>query len=176
MKKKILGLALVSMSFLTFSAMAQSNEPNQEPAKKENVKVKKGNRPEREPQVCPFEGLNLTDAQKSQLQQLDNSYKEACKEQLKAKKEQRQRNDSIQIAERREAQKKYLADVKSILGQDKYVAFLENMYINGQMMPRANKGAFRPERNPQAPGFEKKGDKRPERRSGKPSQPNAPEN
>lgn len=131
MKKKIFGLALVSMSLIAFTGMAQSNTPTKKTEKTENVKTQKANRPERKPKADPFADLNLTDAQKAQLQQLNEKTREARKQQMQAQKEDKQRNNEARKTERLEAKKKYLAEVKSILGESKYVTFLENMYING---------------------------------------------
>ena len=70
MKKKVLGLALVSMSLVSFNSMAQ-NQSNDTTTKQETVKEKKTDKQNRRNQINLFEGLNLTEAQKSQLQQLD---------------------------------------------------------------------------------------------------------
>ena len=64
MKKKILGLALIAMSVVTFSGMAQTTNKDNN-VKKENIKGKKADKQVRRNQVNPFEGLNLTDAQKT---------------------------------------------------------------------------------------------------------------
>ncbi len=143
MKKKILSFAIISMSLLSFSAMAQSNNPEAAP-KVENAKAKKANRPQHK---SIFDGLNLTDAQKSQLQQLDEKCKETHKEQAQALREERRHNDSIRMEQRREDQKKYLAEVKSILGPEKYISFLENMYINGKMNKRPQMGKMAMQQN-----------------------------
>ncbi len=132
MKKKILGLALMAMSLVAFNGMAQSNSSDNNSVKQENVRGKKADKQARPGKaVNPFEGLNLSDAQKSQLQQLDAKHKAQRMQQMQARKENKQRNDSAKIADRRAAKKSYLEEVKAIIGPDQYVVFLENMYING---------------------------------------------
>lgn len=142
MKKKIFGLALVSMSLIAFTGMAQSNNQSQKTEKIENVKKQKANRPERKPKADPFADLNLTEAQKSQLQQLNEKTRDARKQQMQAQKESKKRDNEARMTERRDAKKKYLAEVKSILGEDKYVTFLENMYINGGDTPKPGKASM----------------------------------
>ena len=71
MKKKILGFALVAMSFVGFTAMAQTT-PDPTAPRQENVREKKADKKERRQQVNPFEGMTLTDSQQAQLQQLDS--------------------------------------------------------------------------------------------------------
>lgn len=83
MKKKILGLALIAMSVVTFTGMAQTTNKDNN-VKKENIKGKKADKQMRRNQVNPFEGLNLTDAQKTQLQNLDTQRKAARDQQMKA--------------------------------------------------------------------------------------------
>lgn len=66
MKKKILGLALVAISLVAFNGNAQTTTTDNTPSQ-ENVKGKKGDRQGRRDKVNPFDGLNLTDAQKTRL-------------------------------------------------------------------------------------------------------------
>lgn len=129
MKKKVLGLALVAMSLVSFSSMAQ-NQSNDTTTKLETVKGKKADKQTRRNQINPFEGLNLTEAQKSQLQQLDANRKTAREQQAQARRENKQRNDSARIAQRQASKKAYLDEVKAIVGPEQYVVFLENMYVN----------------------------------------------
>lgn len=129
MKKKILGLALVAISLAAFNGNAQTTTTDNTPAQ-ENVKGKKTDRQGRRDKVNPFDGLNLTDAQKTRLQELDNQLREAGKERVKAAKEERRRNDSARIEQRKAAKKSYLEEVKAIIGPEQYVVFLENSYIN----------------------------------------------
>lgn len=134
MKKKILGLALIAMSVVTFTGMAQSTNKDNT-VKKEDTKCNKTGKRLRCNQMNLFEGLNLTDAQKTQLQNLDTQCKAARDQQMKECKENRQCNDSTRMAERRAAKKSYLDQVKAIVGPEQYVVFLENFYVNG-----ANRG------------------------------------
>lgn len=130
MKKKVLGLALIAMSFVAFNGMAQNNSAKT--AKQENAKcAKAGECGKKQCKMNPFEGINLTEAQQNQLKQLNDSRKAARDQQAQVRKAQKQSNDSVRAAERRADKKKYLDQVKAIVGPDNYVIFLENMYING---------------------------------------------
>ncbi|MDE6127355.1 MAG: hypothetical protein K2G30_10430 [Muribaculaceae bacterium] len=129
MKKKILSLAIVAMSFAAFGTMAQTTASQNngkacatEQCAKAGKSVKAAN---------PFDGLNITDAQKAQLQQLNTSRREERKAQTEARKADRQRGDSARIAQRRADKKEYLEQVKAIVGPEQYVVFLENFYVNG---------------------------------------------
>lgn len=134
MKKKILGLAFIAMSFTAFSGLAQNTATETTATRnctqQECVKGKKADKAVRDRQVNPFEGLNLTDAQKTQLQQLDSKRKAAREEQLQARKADKQRDNATRVADRRASRKAYLEEVKAIVGPDQYVVFLENMYVN----------------------------------------------
>lgn len=131
MKKKILTLAFVAASVFSFSALAQKPAtctPDQCAAPVTCDANTACARPDNRP--CPFDGLNLTDAQKTQLKD------------LRAKKDQKKRDDRQKSREdRMTAQKQYLQDVKSILTPEQYVAFLENYYITAHNRPN-NKGNF----------------------------------
>lgn len=142
MKKTVLGLAIAAMSFTAFGTMAQTTgcnnaaTCNSEQVCTANTKCPKG-------ECNLFEGLNLTETQKAQLQKL-NANRKASREQLaKARKENKMRTDSAARADRRASKKQYLEEVKAIIGPDQYVTFLENVYINGGNGQRpGNKAAF----------------------------------
>lgn len=138
MKKKFLGLAIIAMSLVSFSGMAQ-NTTSSTSAKVENVKAKKGQNKSGRSQNNPFEGLTLTDAQQSQLQQLNENRKAARQQQMQAQKGEKQGNDSTRFAARKAAKKEYLEEVKAIIGPDQYVMFLENVYVNGSGNNRSGK-------------------------------------
>ena len=131
MRKKILSLAVVAMTLLGANSFAQStvNEKTNS-AKIENVKGRKADR--KEAKTNPYEGLTLTDAQKTQLKQLDEKRAAQRKENAQAKKAEKQRDNSNRIAARKASKKQYLEEVKAIIGPEQYVVFLENFYINGQ--------------------------------------------
>lgn len=163
MKKTIVSLAIAALSLSTFSVMAQNNtNVNDNSVKKECVKgdkkcdkdgkMGKGPRAGKDMKAKknPFEGINLSEAQKTKLQELDNKQKEARmakKEEMKAQKQemkaQKLANDSVKKAERKAAKKAYLEEVKAIIGPENYVIFLENVYLNGGDKPRGDKMAFR---------------------------------
>ena len=138
MKKKVLGLALIAMSFVAFNGMAQNSSAKA--AKQENAKcAKAGQCTKKQCNVNPFDGIKLTDAQQNQLNQLKESRKAAHQQQAQMRKAQKQANDSVRAAERRADKKNYLDQVKAIIGPENYVVFLENMYINGGGQPKCGK-------------------------------------
>lgn len=160
MKKKILSVALIAMSLVSFSGIAQNINSENSNVKDniENVKGrkaekkgdkkdgnkfdKKGDRKEdrkfKGEKKNPYEGLTLNDSQKQKLQQLDakrmaarQEQKKVAKEEKMARKQEKQLKDSLKFVERQAAKKSYLEEVKAIVGPDQYVIFLENYFVNG---------------------------------------------
>lgn len=135
MKKTIFGFAALVLALAGFSASAQTTCDNSTGCSGTNCAtaectVAKKARGQRAQKPCIFEGLDLTDAQKQQLKDLDTKFaadRKAVAE--KAKADKAKAGDDIRKA-RQEARRKYLADVKSIIGDKKYVEFLENYYLN----------------------------------------------
>lgn len=136
MKKTVLGLAIAAMSFTAFSTMAQTTACNNT-ASCNNEQVCTGG------ECALFDGLNLTDTQKAQLQKLNANRRIAREQMAKARKETKMRDVQAARADRRASKKQYLEEVKAIIGPDQYVTFLENVYINGVNGQRpGNKAAF----------------------------------
>lgn len=77
-----------------------------------------------------FTGMTLTDAQKTQLQELKAKRCSAKLDKMKARKAKRQHNDSTRMVDRRADRKQYLEEVKAIVGPDQYVIYLENVVLN----------------------------------------------
>ncbi len=79
------------------------------------------------PRECAaFEGITLTEAQKTALKQLKADRKNKA---LEAKKAKRQA-DSLKRVARRAERLEYLHQVQKILTPDQYVTFLENTIVN----------------------------------------------
>lgn len=144
MKKKIFSVALLAMSLFAVNSIAQTPSTGSD-TQIENVKGKKcdkkcekadkdgkkADKKEKRAKMNPYEGLKLTDAQKTKLQQLDEKRLAQHKQNKEAEKAENQRNDSLKMEARKTAKKEYLNEVKAIIGPDQYVVFLENFYING---------------------------------------------
>lgn len=80
-----------------------------------------------------FNGLNLTDTQKQQLQALCKKYGEKRQALRGDAKQNKQRNDSLKKDMRNKAQdlkRQQLADIKKILTPEQYTQFLEQNYVN----------------------------------------------
>ncbi len=142
MKKRIFSVALLAMSLFAVNGVAQNPANNSNSTQIENVKGKKMEKKGERAKKNPYEGLNLTDAQKAKLQQLDEKQaaqrkqqmeemKAERKQQKEAQKADKQRNEQARKEARKAAKKEYLEEVKAIIGPDQYVVFLENFYING---------------------------------------------
>lgn len=78
-----------------------------------------------------FEGLDLSDAQKAQLKDLREKTYQKRVAGKQALKDQKEKVKSDYNAARDAAKREYLDGVKKILGEKKYVQFLENSYIRG---------------------------------------------
>lgn len=170
MMKKVLGIAMVALSLASASAFAQSNDNKVNDTKKARIeKSCAGMKKEcKDKEVCgkvvtldEFEGINLTEAQKTQLtalkqqqrdkikaaRELKKADKTAKKEDKKEMtKEQRIAKRQQMDAERKAQRKDYLAKVKDIIGADNYVTFLENQYVqapskagHGSLMHKGDK-------------------------------------
>lgn len=118
---------LVAASALVLSASAVSAQNNKgqrgAAAKDSTCMVKKGECGKQGP--CLFDNLNLTDAQKAKIQALKENQRKMKDAQ---KKERGERKEAAQ-AERNNARKDYLANLKTILTPEQYVQFLENNYL-----------------------------------------------
>lgn len=130
MKKKILSIALIAMSLVSFGSMAQTVS-NDNQVKTERVKERRVDKQDKRAQRNRYEGLTLTDAQKAQLTQLDNKRREARKQRMENREQSQQVSREARMAARQASDREYLEEVRAIVGPDQYVVFLENMYING---------------------------------------------
>ncbi len=150
MKKKVLGLALMAMTLVGFNGMAQNQAQSCNSqsckAQTECTKGSKGMKKAAREAKNPYEGLNLTDAQKSKLAELDSKRMADRKAKMEARKAdangQKADKKNMTDAEKQAAKKammearkadkiEYLQEVKEIIGPDQYVVFLENFYVNG---------------------------------------------
>ncbi len=143
MKKKVLSLALAAIVSIGFTSFAQTS--GNCPAgsdkncvvkdkkccdKKKNCNKKCGDNCSRK---CagPFEGLNLTEQQKSALANIPNPrqvMKAACDNNNGKQGTPEMRRDVA-----RNVMLDYLKKVKGVLTPEQYVQFLENSYVNGRM-------------------------------------------
>ncbi len=142
MNKKILGIALAAMSLVSFTGMAQ-NVTKDNNVKQEKVCGKKDGKRDGKVRPNPFDGLQLSDAQKAQLQQLNDKRKAERQQMKEARKENRKAEAAKDLTARQNAKKAYLEEVKAIIGPEQYVIFLENSFIQkGDMKKGPNKAAM----------------------------------
>lgn len=131
MKKKILSIAAAVMAFTTFGAMAQNPAANSaattcteqcaQGGKTCQAQPQDGKRRgDKAPKADPFTGINLTEAQKAKIKEIN--------EQRQAQRGERKQGER---ADREAAQRQYLSDVKGVLTPDQYVVFLENIVVSG---------------------------------------------
>lgn len=129
MKKKLLTLAIVAL-FTASASVSVSAQNTADKDKSVNIE-NKGKRDNRSVAPDPFSGLNITDAQRASLDELNKRVATERKAERSAASAEKKARNRDMLKARAEAKKKYLEEVKAILGPDKYVAFLENCYLNG---------------------------------------------
>lgn len=135
MKRKILSIAFVAISALMISAVAKDNDKSpKDNNKKEMCRCHKGKKDADKhlAKFDPFEGINLTDAQKSQLTNLEQNRKKEMATKEKSDK------DAASRKNKRDARKAYLEEVKQILTPEQYVTYLENIAINKPMKRKSH--------------------------------------
>ena len=112
---------LVAASALVLSATAVSAQnKDKKDAKCKDAKCEMMNKEQCGAQApCLFDNLNLTDAQKAKLKEMKENNAKARKE-----------GKDKAIADRNNARKNELAQIKSILTPEQYVQFLENSFLS----------------------------------------------
>lgn len=146
MKKTILSMLLAAA--VVSPAFAQSQQPSRDGNVKKEARAKARNQnlqccatleecnaanagcAARQGQCCvALNGIELTDAQKAKISQINSDRlakrAEARKAADKARRDKRMRSDSTAKAEKRE----YLKNMKEVLTPEQYVVFLENMVV-----------------------------------------------
>lgn len=92
---------------------------------------------------CPgfriLESLNLSESQKSQIQELNKNW-QANADKWKASKDQIKGNSDDFRAKRQENKRKYLDEVKKILTPKQYTQFLEKSYLDNNGKKFAHNG------------------------------------
>lgn len=154
MMKKLLGTAFMALVMLTLpaSALAQQKETKMKEARKGRTECRMARACDsvscsENTGLCEFEGIQLTDAQKSKLQSLKKSRRDAmkaCKDSVKAdRKAEKEARRAEKQARKEKAQaerRAYLKQVKDIIGQENYVIFLENQYVQSVNGPGKHNG------------------------------------
>jgi Spy/CpxP family protein refolding chaperone len=134
MKTKVLAIALfvAASCTATFAQQTDSKQCCQQTEKKECCK--KAPQPK-----CPImealESANLTDAQRTAIENLGKQRAEADKQKCDKECAARHEADSLARAAQRQEKLDMLKSLKSILTADQYVTFLENAVVNAQEAP-----------------------------------------
>jgi hypothetical protein len=145
MKLKVLTLALAVAAISTVS-FAQQTETKQ-CCKQQPPKEQCDKAPERPcPVMAALEDLQLTDAQRSAIENLGKTRAEAAQQKCESDRKQRFEADSLARVAQRQEQLDFLHSLKSILTADQYVSFLENTIVNNPQQPQG-----RPEGPQQGP-------------------------
>lgn len=154
MRKTVIGMAMMALALIGFNGMAQNTTQSQKAqvennacGKKGDKDNKKGGKMQAREKKNPYEGLTLTEAQKTKLADLDSKRMADRKAKMEARKAQKEGRKAdkksmtdtekkaakqTQKAQARKAERlEYLQKVKAIVGPEQYVVFLENMYVNG---------------------------------------------
>lgn len=133
MKRLTLGLACLLMAVIAGTATAQDTRTCTGVQQgKECVKDKCD--ASKKDRKCAFSKLNLSDDQKTKVQEATNKYKEAKKKLFSDAKEcKREASDSIKREVRSKAmelKRGYLKDLRAIMTESQYIQFLEESYLD----------------------------------------------
>jgi hypothetical protein len=143
MKTKVLAIALLVAATCT-SAFAQQTDSKQ-CCKKDNQE-QCGEAPQPKcPIMAALDGVQLTDAQKTAIENLGKQRAEANQQKCDQERRQRHEADSLARVAQRQERLDFLKDLKSILTADQYVSFLENSVVNAQEGPRGQQPPMGPE-------------------------------
>ncbi len=129
MKRRILSIAFVAISTILFTSVANDNKDNpndkckQECYKGHKMKKSKHGKISR---INPFEGIELSEAQKDQLKSLAIE----CKVERQKNAQDKNEKKATRHNEHKNMHKKYLEKMKQILDKEQYVQYLENIVIN----------------------------------------------
>ena len=138
MKKKVLSIAVIATSLFAFTGNAQNPEncPRQQcPAADcaEGVHHHKN----RKPEACcnPFEGIELTEAQKAKIEEMRKNNREAVKQKVEERRKNREETRAKRDSLIRSGKLNQLRQLKEILTPEQYVTYLENIAVS-QSSPR----------------------------------------
>lgn len=123
-KKFILAMfALSAVTFGSFAANDKATDNKNNGVCNENVNCN-NRKCDRKDRVCPnpFEGLNLTEAQKTQIKELRAS--------MPCNKDNQKGDKNNGRTDRSQCKRDFLAKVKTILTPEQYVTFLENNFAD----------------------------------------------
>lgn len=159
MKKFIMALAIATVTLSSFTAAAKDD-------KKDCPKAKECTEQQCDKKDCPFDGLNLSEAQMQQIKQLGETRKAEMQKARKEAKEAKADAKKDKAASREQVKRDELAKIKAILTPEQYVQYLENLVVKGQKAGMAQrqggdrrtqgpKGQPQSKQRPNAPRFER---------------------
>lgn len=152
MKNLFVSAAVITASLFGMNAFAQSLvNPSKCETPKSECPYQKGEcgKQQCDANAICFEGITLSDAQKTKIKALcekrsteAKQRKEAAKQRIEARDRKFKQGDSIRMAQKRQN----LNEIKEILTPEQYVVYLENIVIStpsGKMVKDGHKGDMR---------------------------------
>lgn len=143
--KKIFSAAFLAMALVTLPIAAQNTNEGQcdksqgKCAKTENCDSQKAKKLAKE--AKKYKGMTLSEDQKQKIKELKEktaqerkAKKEAMKAEEQEKKELSKEERQLKKQEKENARKAYLQEFRKIVGEDNYVIFLENNYVQESAM------------------------------------------
>lgn len=163
MKRTILSLMMAIGIISAASAFAQqaSNNPTTTCTRTTCQNACPVAQPGKAPKIdmmAPFAHLNLTDAQKQQIEKINNETiaqrQQLAKDRKSDKRDSKARRDSLKrqerskrIEARQAARNEYLAKIKQVLTPEQYTQFLENSYTSAQKAGKPKDGRHHGSKN-----------------------------